>query len=245
VVNASNERADFDWLLMHNSFGVGIQNKSAETALIAIQGSMAQPTLEDLSQSFVRSIGRFHSAQSKVEGIDCHVARTGYTGEDGFEIFCAGTDAVDLWRILMEAGKQFGAEPIGLGARDVLRLEAAYPLYGNELTRDISPVAARLMWVVKPEKGEFIGREAQPKQLLVGLETVERLIPRHGSKVLDEDEPVGHVTSGTFSPTLGKGIALAYVDAAHTQHGKQLQIEAGGRKCSCTVVPTPFYRRPT
>lgn len=250
VVNASNERADFQWLLLHNAFGADIENQSAKTALIAIQGPVAERVIEDLSQFYVKSLGRFHVARSRVAGIECKIARTGYTGEDGFEILCASSDAVELWRALMEAGSSFGIEPIGLGARDVLRLEAAYPLYGHELTREMTPVAARLMWVVKPEKGEFIGREAivradeaGPTRILVGMETLERCIPRHESNVLIDEEVVGRVTSGTFSPTLGRGIALAYVDVQYAAVGTELQIDTGGRICACRVVQTPFYKR--
>jgi len=250
VVNASNERADYQWILLHNTFGAEIENQSADTALIAIQGPMAERAIEDLSQFYVKSLGRFHIARSRVAGIDCRIARTGYTGEDGFEILCASSDAVELWHALMEAGKPFGIEPIGLGARDVLRLEAAYPLFGHELTREMTPVAAHLMWVVKPEKGEFIGRDAilraskaDPKKILVGLEALDRCIPRHGSDVLVEEEVVGRVTSGTFSPTLARGIALAYVDVEHAAVRTELQIDTGGRACACRVVPTPFYKR--
>ena len=250
VVNASNEREDFQWLLVHNTFGAEIENQSARTALIAVQGPMAERVVEDLSQFYVKSLRRFQIARSRVAGIDCRIARTGYTGEDGFEISCATGDAVDLWRALMEAGQPFGIEPAGLGARDVLRLEAAYPLYGHELTRDITPVAARLMWVVKPEKGEFIGRdaivradEAAPKRILAGVEALERCIPRHESDVLVDEDVVGKVTSGTFSPTLGRGIALAYIDVEHAAAGTELRIDTGGRVCACRVVPTPFYKR--
>lgn len=250
VVNASNERADFQWLLLHNTFGANIENQSPKTSLIALQGPLAQRVIEDLSQFYVKSLGRFHIVPTRVADISCRIARTGYTGEDGFEILCANADAARLWQSLMEAGRSLGLEPIGLGARDVLRLEAAYPLYGNELTRELTPVAARLMWVVKLDKGEFIGRDAilrardsGPERILVGLETLERSIPRHGAAVLAGDEAVGEVTSGTFSPTLGRGIALAYVDVAHAAVDTQLQIESGGRACACKVVPTPFYKR--
>ncbi len=178
------------------------------------------------------------------------MARTGYTGEDGFEILCPPQNARSLWNALMDAGKPLGAEPIGLGARDVLRLEAAYPLHGHEITPETTPVAAKLMWVVKPDKGEFVGRgailrakEAGEKRVLAGIEAIDRCIPRHGCDVMKDGAVVGSVTSGTFSPTLGKAIALAYIDRECAGIGTGVSVVTGGRTCACRVVPTPFYKR--
>jgi aminomethyltransferase len=256
VVNASNEKSDFEWIASHNAFGATLENQSADTALIALQGPLAERVMYPLAAFDAASLGRFGITRGKVAGIDCHVARTGYTGEDGFEIFCAASGAVDLWTSLMVA-KVLGAEPIGLGARDVLRLEAAYPLYGHELTRDTTPVAARLMWVVKPDKGDFIGRDAilsakqtGEKRTLVGIEAIDRCIPRHGCDVMNQGAVVGSITSGTFSPTLGKAIALAYIDKASAVVGTEVEVVTSfdklrmrGRTCACRVVPTPFYKK--
>ncbi len=185
--------------------------------------------------------------RSRVGGVDTWIARTGYTGEDGFELYCSSPDLLSLWRLVLDAGRAFGAEPAGLGARDVLRIEAGYPLYGHELTRTRSPVDARLLWVVKLAKDGFLGREAilqakkrGPKQLLVGLMAEEPCIPRHGHEIEADGARVGRVTSGTFSPTLGKGIAMAYVEPEYEEDGTRVSVEIRGKPCVCRVVPIPF-----
>lgn len=251
IVNASNEKSDYEWITSHNPFGARISNQSAFNALIAVQGPRAEDLVARLAAFNVRGLSRFHIRDGIVAGLDCRLARTGYTGEDGFEVLCSVTDAVKLWMALIDAGAPMGVEAIGLGARDVLRLEAAYPLYGHELTRETSPVAARLMWVVKPDKGDFVGRSAilgakkkGTDRTLVGLEAIDRCIPRHGCDIVSHDTNVGSVTSGTFSPTLNKAIALAYVDRELAQVGTDLSVVTGGRTCACRVAPTPFYRKP-
>lgn len=256
VVNAANADSDFAWIESHNSVDAGLRRWSGVTS-VAVQGPMAECLVDLVADHLdVRSLARFGVAEATIADSRCRVARTGYTGEDGFEISTYYCESPDLWVSLLEAGKPFGAEPCGLGARDVLRLEAAYPLYGHELTRETTPVAARLMWVVKPEKGDFIGRDAilRAKQggeprTLVGLEAVDRCIPRHGSDVVilkqvQHDAIVGSITSGTFSPTLGKAIALAYIDREFSAVGTEVGVITGGRTCRCRVVPTPFYKRP-
>jgi aminomethyltransferase len=220
-------------------------------SLIAVQGPLAGRLIAPLAEFDAESLGRFHVAITRVAGVACFVARTGYTGEDGFEILCAASDAPALWSALMDAGKAFGVEPIGLGARDVLRLEAAYPLHGHEITPETTPVAARLMWVVKPDKGDFIGRDAilrakekGEKRVLAGIEAIDRCIPRHACDVVKDGAVVGVITSGTFSPTLNKAIALAYINRECTKIGTEVSVVTGGRTCACRVVPTPFYKRP-
>ena len=270
VVNASNVETDYEWIAAHNTFGCDLLNIS-DAALVAVQGPLAELLLEPLAEFDATALGRFHIAITEVAGVECFVARTGYTGEDGFEVLCTASEANALWNALLESGKPLGAEPIGLGARDVLRLEAAYSLHGHELTRETSPVAARLMWVVEPAKGDFIGRDAilraketGEKRTLVGIEAIDRCIPRHGCDVVTlnsiqgpsgmlnqvqhdaqvaHDAVVGTVTSGTFSPTLGKGIALAYIDKECSAVGTEVDVVMGARTCACRVVPTPFYRR--
>lgn len=250
IVNASNEQSDFDWIASHNPFGAGLGNMSAMTSLIAVQGPGAVGLVQGLADFSVDGLDRYHIGSGEVAGVKCRVARTGYTGEDGVEILCPMSSALALWTALLDAGKDLGAEPIGLGARDVLRLEAAMPLYGHELTRKTTPVAARLMWVVKPDKGDFIGRdailrakEAGEPRTLRGIEAIDRCIPRHGSDLMNNGQAVGSITSGTFSPTLGKAVALAYVDNEFSAVGTELELAAGTRTCRCKVVPTPFYKR--
>ena len=249
VVNASDFEADSEWIDSRNEFGCEL-NDISDAALIAVQGPLAELLLEPLAEFEVTALGRFHIAITKVAGVECFVARTGYTGEDGFEIMCEAPYATALWGALMDAGKELGAEPIGLGARDVLRLEAAYALHGHELTRETTPVAARLMWVVKPDKGDFIGRDAilqakekGEKRTLAGIEAIDRCIPRHGCDVVKDGAVVGSVTSGTFSPTLNKAIALAYINNEYAAIGTEVSVVTGGRTCACRVVPTPFYKR--
>lgn len=250
IVNASNIPTDFEWVSRHNSFGARLENISDKTALIALQGPMSQEILQPLVNIDLSDLLRFNIIKGNTAGVECWVARTGYTGEDGFELLCASDDAVKLWSALLSAGKPFGMQPIGLGARDVLRLEPAYPLYGSELSLKTSPVSARSMWVVKLGKGKFIGREAILKakeegtaRVLVGLEAVDRCIPRHGSELKVGDDSVGEITSGTFSPTLNKGIAMAYVNREYAEAGNELVVIMGSRACRCRVVRLPFYKR--
>lgn len=250
IVNAANEKKDFDWISGHNSFGAKLENHSAYIALIAVQGPLAERTLQDVAKMNVEEIGRFQIAMTQIAGHWCQVARTGYTGEDGFEVLSDVNDCADIWNALMLSGEQYGVEPIGLGARDVLRLEAGLPLYGHELTDQTSPVAARLMWVVKPVKGDFIGKAAimQAKESgggrkLAGIEAIDRCIPRHGCDVTIDGKSVGTITSGTFSPTLGKGIAMAYLDADMAAVDTAVEVMTGARTCACRVVSTPFYKR--
>ncbi len=250
IVNAANEKKDFEWISAHNSFGAELENQSAQTALIAVQGPDAERTMQNVAEVDVKTVGRFQIELTQVAGHWCRVARTGYTGEDGFEVLVAVDECADVWNALFISGDEFGAEPIGLGARDVLRLEAGLPLYGNELTDKTTPVEARLMWVVKPNKGDFIGKEAilRTKEAgvsrkLGGLEAVDRCIPRHGCDVLSGEEVVGVVSSGTFSPTLGKGIAMAYLDESSSEVGSEVQVKTGSRTWACRVVSTPFYKR--
>jgi aminomethyltransferase len=249
VVNASNLDADSQWMEGHNRFGAVLQDRSSETGLVAVQGPLAARIMGPLVDFDLNALRRFNAAEGRVGDIDGWVARTGYTGEDGFEIYCAAEDAVSLWESLLEAGRAFDAQPAGLGARDILRLEAGYPLYGNELTRDVTPVDAGLLWVVEFAKEDFVGKEAiqhaaaqGPEQVLVGLEAVERCVPRHGYGVFADGERAGFVTSGTFSPTLEKGIAMAYVKPEYADAGA-LDVEIRGKPCPCGIVPMPFYRR--
>ena len=249
VVNAANIESDLMWILDHNGAGASVEDISPETGLVAVQGPHSAQLMQLFTNEDIRAFRRFTIWSGTIGGIDVWVARTGYTGEDGFECLCSARRISALWETIMDAGLAFGAEPAGLGARDVLRLEAAYPLYGNELTRAVTPVHAGLRWVVKPSKSDFIGRQAILEALrkgegpsLVGLESVDRCIPRHGNEVKAGERIVGEVTSGTFSPTVGKGIALAYVEREYAKPGSRLDTVMGGRACLCELVTTPFYR---
>lgn len=249
VVNASNTDSDFKWIQGHNSMGADCRDRSVQTGLVAVQGPSALELLQPVVSVDLAGIRRFTIREGRVGDVAAWMARTGYTGEDGFEIYCTSEDCADIWRLVMEQGRQFGAEPAGLGARDVLRIEAGYPLYGNELTSQMTAVEARLMWAVKPEKGEFIGKQAilkikeqGPARLLTGLTAVDRCIPRHEQAVMANDVSVGVVTSGTFSPTLGKGIAMAYVEPDYAVEGAELDVQIRDKPCPFHVVRLPFYR---
>jgi aminomethyltransferase len=254
VVNASNIEKDFAWFKQHAGQICDIQDASAETALIAYQGPQAAVALSALVDGGVLPPrARTFLPEARLAGRRVSIARTGYTGEDGFEIFCAPADAVPLWEALLEAARRRGGLPVGLGARDTLRLEARLSLYGNDLDDTTSPLEAGLGWTVKFEAGEFIGRAALLEQQekgvqrkLVGFVVEGRGIARHGYAIqVSGDGPVvGVVTSGGFGPTVGKSIGLGYVPAALAEPGQRLAIDCRGRLATAEVVKGPFYRRP-
>jgi aminomethyltransferase len=250
VVNAANIDKDFAWVVAQakrlQAHAVEIANASTATGLIALQGPDSDALLQRLTPADLREIGYFHfRARLKVAGLDCLAARTGYTGEDGFELYCASEDTPALWDALVAAG----AVPCGLGARDTLRLEAALNLYGHELTPEITPLEARMSPFVKLDKGEFIGRDAlasgPPKRRQIGLLLDDRRnIPRPGMTVLRDGEVVGTVTSGTFSPTLEAPIALVLCRADAARSGADFTVDIRGRPAAARSVKLPFYRRP-
>ncbi len=250
VVNASNIAKDFNWLADHRPSGVQLSDISDDTALLALQGRFAGKTLQKLTDLDLSEIRYYHFARGSVAGVEAMVSRTGYTGEDGFEIGFDGGRAEAVWNALLEAGAEFGIQPIGLGARDTLRLEMKYCLYGNDIDETTHPLEAGLGWIVKFDKGDFIGRAALLKakeeglrRKLIGFEVTSRVVPRHGYSILKDGEPVGHVTSGTFSPILEKPIGLGYVKIEHTGIGTDLEIDVRGRQAPARVVKTPFYKR--
>ncbi len=253
VVNAANVEKDWRWLLAQKPSGCGLHNLSDEYALLALQGPMAAVILQGLTPLDLSKVAFYHFAEGRVNGIEAIVARTGYTGEDGFELFVTPEAAPGLWRRLIEAGRPHGLVPVGLGARDTLRLEARMMLYGNDMDETTTLIEAGLGWIVSLDdvKGDFSGRGilAQQKadgapRKLVGFEMVERGIPRHGYPVLLGDEAVGAVTSGTFAPFLQKSIGLCYLPSARAAAGTELAVEIRGRRTAARVVPTPFYKRP-
>ena len=248
-VNASNADKDFAWIAEHKN-GAEVLNRSADFALLALQGPRATEILTGLTTLPLAQIPPFAFAQGPVSGREAIVAHTGYTGEDGWELYCAPTDARLLWDALLEAGRRFGIRPAGLGARDTLRLERALPLYGHELTDATTPLEAGLSWVVRFTKPSFIGRDALLQQRergltrrLVGLMMTQPGIPRQGYAVVHDGQPVGAVTSGTKSPTLGKAIGLGYVASTLGAAGTQLGIDIRGRVVGAEVVRLPFYKR--
>jgi aminomethyltransferase len=246
VVNASNRERDLAWMQGHAPDGVGIEDRTFELALIALQGPRAEQLLPagDLAE-----LPYFGFRPSKVAGIDALVSRTGYTGEDGFELFIDSQRVVDVWDAILQSGAAAGVLPAGLGARDATRLEAALRLYGNDMDESVNPYEAGLAWTVKPAKGDFIGSQALlkvkaegPKRALVGLQTAPGDIARHGTAVLSRGRKVGTVTSGTHSFFLGHPIALAMVEVASLRVGESAAVELRGREASAEVVELPFYR---
>ncbi|CAM3800500.1 glycine cleavage system aminomethyltransferase GcvT [Alkalicoccus chagannorensis] len=249
IVNAANTAKNEEWIRSNlKEEQVHIANESDETAQLAVQGPEAEEILQQLTGTNLQDIG-FFRFQSNVDmdGASVLISRTGYTGEDGFEIYCRPEDAPGLWKTLVAAG----ARPIGLGARDTLRFEARLALYGQELSRDITPIEAGIGFAVKPGKGiTFIGEEVLreqkengPSRKLAGIEMVDKAIPRHGYDVFHNGEPVGFVTSGTQSPTLGKNVGLALIDSGLKEMGTEVEVEIRGKRKRAVVTATPFYQR--
>ena len=250
VVNASNKDKDFEWMLAHNPRGAAIEDVSARWAQIALQGPNAEEILERCVERMQIPQKYYTFVQTKLYGKPCIISRTGYTGEDGFEIYLDPADAPLLWETLMDDGEEYGIVPAGLGARDTLRLEAAMPLYGHELTPGISPLEAGLGRFVKLDKPDFVGKDALARQKAegirrkrVGLEIADRGIAREGAPVLKDGAPIGHVTSGTKAPWLDRSIAMAMLPAEQAVIGNAVDIDVRGRLLKATVIKMPFYKR--
>jgi aminomethyltransferase len=248
-VNAGNRDKDFEWLSSHAG-AADVRSESDDWAQLALQGPLAAQLLQRLTKVNLSQLRPYRFAPGEVAGISCLVARTGYTGEDGFELFCASAHAPRLWDALVDAGQPERIQPCGLGARDSLRLEMAYRLYGSDMDDSTTPLEAGLAWVVKLDKGDFVGRDALVRQReqgvarkLVGFTLTDAGIPRHGYPVLQDGRKVGDVTSGTKSPTLGIPIGLAYVPTALAAEGSAFAVEIRGRPAAARVVKTPFYVR--
>jgi aminomethyltransferase len=249
VVNASNTEKDFAWARAHAAPGARVEDRSEAYALIAVQGPMAAPLLARSCDPDPGDLPYYGFKMASVLGVPALVSRTGYTGEDGFEIYLSPESSPSIFRGLLEAGRPEGVVPCGLGARDTLRLEARMALYGNDIDETVTPWEAGLGWIVRMGKGDFLGRDALAAQktrgvprLLVGFEMVDRGIARHGYSVRTEQGP-GVVTSGTHSPTLGKPVGLALLPTAAAQVGSEIEVDIRGRAAKARVVDTPFYRR--
>jgi aminomethyltransferase len=258
VVNAANIDKDLAHFRDHVGSWCALTDQSDETALISVQGPRAQAALQGLTKTGLATLRPFDFViDGQVAGRSSWIARTGYTGEDGFEIFCASQDAEPVWNAVLEAAQGqnggHGGGPVGLGARDTLRLEARLCLYGNDLTDDTTPLEAGLGWVVKFDAGDFIGKAALLQQKaqgvprkLVGFVMQDRAIARHGYPIYSlNDVKIGETTSGTVGPTVGKNIGLGYVEAAYSAPGGRLRIDCRGKKAEAEVVKGPFYKRPT
>ena len=253
VVNAANTEKDFQWLKQHAEGDVQIENVSASYAQLAIQGPLAEKILQKLTPDKNLQEIRFFAFDSHVQiiGHEALVSRTGYTGEDGFEIYCQTEAAEAIWEAIMEAGKEEGLLPCGLGARDTLRFEANLVLYGQELSSQITPLEAGIGFAVKVDKeADFIGKPVLKAQKehgiprkLVGVEMIDRGIPRHGYQVYVNNELVGEITSGTQSPTLKKNIGLALIKSEESKTGNELEVEIRGKRLKAIIVPTPFYQK--
>ena len=249
-VNASNRAKDFAWMQGHAG-AVKPVDRGDDWAQLAVQGPRASAIVQRLTPLALETIKTYHFALGTVAGVACIVSRTGYTGEDGFELYCPPDRAVALWNALLEAGAKDGLRPAGLGARDSLRTEMKYALYGNDIDDSHSPLEAGLGWIVKWDKGDFVGRAALERQKqaglgrkLVGFEMREPGIPRHGYPLLSGGRRVGEVTSGTMGPSVKKAIGIGYVPTELAREGTTVEVDIRGRPAKAEVVKTPFWRKP-
>ena len=248
-VNAGNSQKDFDWISGHAAAfpGVEVVNLSRDYGMISIQGPNSEALLSHHTPHPLSSMPYYHFATTTFGESNILISRTGYTGEDGFEIFVNWNETAAIWDKLLAKGRGYGLKPVGLGARDTLRLEMRYPLHGHEMDEHTTPLEAGLNWIVKLDKGDFIGREALVKQKeeglkrkLVGIEVLDRGIPREGYTIVKNGEPIGKVTSGTMSPSLNKGVGLCYVPPEHSAIGTKLGVDIRGKIAEAEVVKTPF-----
>ena len=248
-VNASNSDKDYDWIARHaSSFNVNIKNTSSETSQLALQGPDAKNVLQSLCDISLDDLSYYNFRKGMVNNVESLISRTGYTGEDGFELYLSPEKVSEVFRSLMEQGRSYGIQPIGLGARDTLRIEMGYPLYGNEIDNNPTPLDAGLGWVIKFDKGEFLGRgsllkqkeQGSPRRKLVGLKLLTRGVPRAHYQVFKNGESVGEVTSGTFSPTLNTGVGLCYVSSEYSDVGNHLDVKIRDQLVATEVIQLPF-----
>ena len=249
VVNAANRHKDAEWIESHLSGDVKFEDASDRYAQIALQGPKAPEILAKLADSASIPVKYYTLIENgTVSGIPCIVSRTGYTGELGYELYCAPENAEKLWNLLLDAGKDEGLIPCGLGARDTLRLEAAMPLYGHEMSETVTPFEANLSFAVKLTKEDFIGKKALeeksvPQRIRVGLKMTGRGIARGGEEIFRNGEKIGATTSGTFCPFLQTAVVMAMVSPADSEPGTAVEIDIRGRKVAAEIVPLPFYKR--
>jgi aminomethyltransferase len=250
VVNAANTDKDFEWIASHERGEVEIENESDSICQLAVQGPDAQKVVQKLTGFDLDAMEFYWSTETEVAGIHSVLSRTGYTGEDGFEIYCRNEHGKKLWNEVFAAGKEFDIEPVGLGARDLLRLEMKYCLYGNDIDKTTTPLEAGLSWITKLDKTEFIGREVLRRQREEGV--TRRLVcfvmegkamPRPHYEIFKNNVRIGAVTSGNFSPSVDKFIGLGYVDKPFHKAGTEIEIDIRGNRKSAVVVKPPFYKK--
>ncbi len=248
-VNASNTEKDLLWIREQIGNKVNVSDRSRDYALIAIQGPLSVEVAKRIWGNRIEGLRYYHFTTLEQGGSTTIISRTGYTGEDGFEVYIDSKKAVSIWQRLMDAGRDLDIMPCGLGARDTLRIEMKYCLYGNELTEETTPLEAGLGWIVKFDKGEFVGRDALLRQKekgvdkrLIGFEMLEGGIPRHGYSILSGDRVIGTVTSGTFSPSLKKPIGIGYILQGLSNTGMELLIDIRGKIRKAVIVETPFVK---
>ncbi len=248
VVNASNTEKDWNWVQKHLWKGVTVENQSDIITLLAVQGPKSRDTLQKLTSVDLKAIRFYHFTEGELAGVPMTISRTGYTGELGFELYFDRSYSEKIWNAVMEAGAEFDIEPIGLGARDTLRLEMKYCLYGNDIDETTNPLEAGLGWITKLSKGDFIGRdvllkvkEEGVKRKLIGFKMQKRAFPRHSYAIFKDGKKVGHVTSGTVSPMLQIGIGMGYVPVVFSEVGTPIDIEIRGKMEPAVVSETPFY----
>lgn len=252
VVNASNKQKDFDWILNHKANDVEIIDASDDYSLLAVQGPKSLETLSELVDFNLSELEYYHFKRCKIENIDVILSRTGYTGELGYEIYFLGDEKIaeKIWNLIFDAGKEFQIKPVGLGARDSLRLESAYCLYGNDIDETTNPLEAGLGWITKLSKGDFIGKQAILKikeqglrRKLQGFELVEKGIPRHGCEIFFNNQKIGYVTSGMLSPSLNKPIGMGYFDINVIDETAIFEVDIRGRRFKAKFTQTPFIKK--
>ncbi len=249
-VNASNREKDFEWIRQNNHFQAAVEDTSDEYTQLALQGPKAVEILQRLTATPLKEIRYYRFTFGKVAGVEAMMARTGYTGEDGFELYLHPSHAEEMWHRLLEAGKPEGLIPAGLGARNTLRLEATFCLYGNDIDETTTVFEANLGWICKLDKGDFLGREALLEQqkrgverILVGFEMLDRGIAREHYSIYHDGQAIGQVTSGSFAPFLKRNIGLGYVPTRYAKPGTNLSIAIRNAQVAARVVETPFYKR--
>ena len=249
-VNAANADRDFDWMVQHISVGAEVRNVSGEYAQLALQGPGALGIISKVADTPVAGLKYYWFCRTRCCAVEGILARTGYTGEDGFEFYFPPAESEKVWNTLIEAGKPEGLVPVGLGARNTLRLEAGYPLYGHELDEETTLLEANLGWIAKLEKGEFIGRDVLLQQRaqgtrkkLVGFEMTDRGIARDGHEVYVEGKAAGYVTSGSYAPFFKKNIGMAYLPPSLAEVGREIEVDIRGKMAGAQIVPLPFYKR--
>jgi len=251
VVNGSNVEKDFNWMKENNTFGVALENKSDEYSLLAVQGPNSTKTLQKICDKEI-NLEYYHFFEAKIAGIEMIFSRTGYTGEIGYELYFKGNEetAELVWDKIFEAGKEFNIQPVGLAARDSLRLEMGFMLYGNDIDKSTNPLEAGLGWITKINKGDFIGKDILLKvktdglkRKLVGLLGNDKSFPRHGYDITSGGKKIGEITSGTVSPVLEKPIAMGYVDIKDSAEGNDINIMIRGKEIPMKIVKTPFIKK--